>query len=256
MLAILMAACGTTPPSPPPSAHADLVDWVRMEGGTFTMGTDRTDVEERERPAHEVTLAAFDIARTEITVAQYRTCVDEGPCAAVGESKNCYWRRPGRPRYVQNCLSWQQARTFCEFVGGRLPTEAEWEYAARGGGRDVEYPWGSEPEPDCTRVVMDDERGSGCGGGGVLPPCTRPEGNTPQGLCDMAGNAFEWVEDGMTTDYSQASPTGAPPDHPFEDGSRVMRGGAIRSEVSMRTRQRTFHTPDFHYGGMSARCAR
>lgn len=256
MLALVLIACGSAPPSAPSHPYADIVDWVRIEGGTFTMGTDRLDVEERERPPHEVTLTDYEVARTEITVAQYQTCVDHGSCAPIEESNHCYWRRPGRPKYVQNCLSWQQARTFCEFVGGRLLTEAEWEYAARGRGRDVEYPWGSEPAPDCDHAVMDDERGSGCGTGGVLPPCTRPAGNTPQGLCDMAGNAFEWVEDPMTADYSQASPEGAAPAHGFDDGSRVMRGGAVRSEVSMRTRQRTFHAPDFHYGGMSSRCAR
>ena len=262
MLAVILIGCGTSPtptptPTPPePEAHEDLVEWVPMSGGTFVMGTDRTDVEERERPAHEVTLADFEIARTEITVRQFHACVDAGACAPIEESTNCYWRKPGRPKYVQNCVSWEQARAFCAFVGGRLPTEAEWEYAARGKGRDVEYPWGSEPAPDCTRAVMDDASGSGCGTGGVLPPCTRPAGNTPEGLCDMAGNAFEWVEDRMTTDYSQASPTGAPPEKGFEDGSRVMRGGAIRSQVTLRTRQRTFHTPEFHYGGMSARCAR
>ena len=106
-----------------------------------------------------------------------------------------------------NCLDWQQAVDFCAWAGGRLPSEAEWEYAARSGGpsSSYKYPWGNDAAT-CTYAVMDDG-GYGCGTGRTWSVCSKPAGNTSQGLCDMSGNVWEWVEDWYHGDY-----TGAPTD--------------------------------------------
>ena len=141
----------------------------------------------------------------------------------------------------------------CAFLGGRLPTEAEWEFAARSRGRDIEYPWGFDT-PSCEFAVLDNENGLSCGE--TLPPpgCSRPAGNTDQGVCDMAGSLFEWTEDWMNG-YDE-TPTDGSPNETGNQVFRVMRGGAIGSAEPPRTRQRTFHEPDFYYGGMGIRCAR
>jgi formylglycine-generating enzyme required for sulfatase activity len=207
------------------SPPADAVNWVALPGGEVRLGRD--DGPSNEAPAHPVTVAPFAIARTEVTVRQYRACVRAGACtppdtAGPGDPRRCNWDVAGRDDHPVNCLDWQQARAFARWAGGRLPSEAEWEYAARGAAGRA-YPWGDDP-PTCERAVMDDGH-TGCGEDQTQPVCSRPAGATPEGLCDLAGNVWEWTEDAWRPDYANAPADAAPRPEPL-DAPRVQRGGA------------------------------
>jgi len=202
-------------------AGAGGVRWVRIPGGTFQMGSN--DGNNSEKPVHSVTVSTFEIAATEVTVAQYRKCVDAGVCSAPDTySGLCNWGKSDRENHPVNCLDWNQATTYAKWVGGRLPTEAEWEYAARSGGRNQKYPWGNQTAT-CFYTVMA-EGGFGCGRDSTWPVCSKTAGNTAQGLCDMAGNVWEWVSDwyGSYGSGSVTNPVG------LSSGSiRVRRGGSF-----------------------------
>jgi len=144
-------------------------------GGTFWMGSPAGEGDMREQPAHQVTVSGFCIDQTEVTVEAYGRCVRGGPCRPAPtpyEYSNlamfvefCNAGRSGRDSHPVNCVDWNQANTYCKWSGGRLPTEAEWEYAARGtDGR--RYPWGSEaPGPRllnaCGSECVESKRKSG-----------------------------------------------------------------------------------------------
>jgi iron(II)-dependent oxidoreductase len=142
------------------------------------MGSD--DGNGDEKPVHRVTVPTFEMTKTQVTVDQYKACVDAGACTAPDSGGACNWGQSDRGKHPINCVDWQQAQAYAQWAGGRLPTEAEWEYAARSGGRDWKYPWGDE-EATCQRAVMDD-RGWGCGRDTTWPVCSKPSGNTTQGL--------------------------------------------------------------------------
>jgi formylglycine-generating enzyme required for sulfatase activity len=184
------------------------IQWVRIPGGTFTMGSN----DYYDAQPHRVTVKSFQLAKTLVTNKQYRACVDAGACTAPGSYSG------GDDHPVVN-VDWNQAKAFSEWVGGRLPSEAEWEYAARSAGKDRKYPWGDE-DATCKRAVI-----SGCGYNSTAPVCSKPAGNTMQGLCDMAGNAWEWVQDWYHNSYDGAPSDGSAWENPT--GSyRVLRGGS------------------------------
>ena len=133
-----------------------------------------------------MTVKSFQLAKTEVTNKQYKACVEAGACTPPSSYEG------GDDQPVVN-VDWNQAKAFSEWVGGRLPSEAEWEYAARSGGKERKYPWGDE-EPSCERAVMN-QGGNGCGRNATWPVCSKTAGNTSQGLCDMAGNVWEWTQD-------------------------------------------------------------
>jgi iron(II)-dependent oxidoreductase len=163
-----------------------------------------------ERPVHQVRVKTFMMSKTEVTVAQYRSCVNSGICSAPNSksnSKSCNWGYADREDHPINCVSWFQLNEFAQWVGGRLPTEAEWEYAARSRGRDIAHPWGDQ-KPSCQYVVMSDG-GSGCGKDHTWPVCSKPLGNTEQGLCDMAGSVSEWLLDEYARSYDGAPTDGS-----------------------------------------------
>lgn len=182
------------------------VEWVPFYGGRFFMGAEDLEFCKEARPVHEVVVGPFEISKTLVTVEQYAECVVKGKCSLPGTGKNsnaganCNWGKEGRQFHPVNCVTWAQARQYAKFKGARLPTEAEWEFAATGGGQAQKYPWGSQP-PTCARAVMD-QGGPGCGTGGTMPVCSKPAGNTAQGLCDMAGNVSQWMEDKATHSYN------------------------------------------------------
>ncbi len=173
------------------------IEFVRIEGGTFQMGGDG---EYGGRPIHAVTVGSFEMSKTEVTVGQYRQCVNAGACTEPGDG----WENvPGvRDNHPVVYVTWNQAKAFAEFAGARLPTEAEWEYAAKSGGQDIVFPWGNE-EPNCDRLNF-----NRCVGD-TTPVCTYATGNTAQALCDMAGNVWEWVEDDWSGSYEGAPVDGS-----------------------------------------------
>ncbi len=229
-------------------------DWVFIEGGTFEMGSPAWEGEPDEHPMHTVTVPSFEMWQSEVTVEQYARCHCAGQCNLP---RHCdfppqqYWGIPGSESHPITCISRERAAGFCEWVGGRLPSEAEWEYAARSGGQDITYPWGDE-EPTCTTSWY-----GGCGDTGAV--CTLPEGYTDQGLCDMSGNVAEWVHDIYHDSYWGAPTDGSAWGTPPEDGYGVVRGGGFSNYpeyVYASRRERCLVGGCSDSGQEGARCAR
>ncbi len=198
-------------------------------------------VHEDSAPAQRIYLDSFYMDLHEVTVAQYRRCVDTGACAApisgqaCGPSDFCNWGVKGRDRHPVNGVTWLQARAYCTWAGKRLPTESEWEKAARGTDGRL-YPWGNE-QPSCERVVMmvkehNDhrpgenwtDRGWGCDRRRSWPVGSKTAGNSPYALQDMVGNVREWVADWYSDRYqgSRWNPRG-----PLRGTDRALRGGSF-----------------------------
>ncbi len=229
------------------------IEWVAITGGTFMMGSDSGS--SNEQPVHQVTVPAFEINLTEVTVAQYQACVDAGVCTELDQCGSYYnWGVAGREDHPVNCVDWLQAVDFCTWVGGRLPSEAEWEYAARGDGQDITYPWG-EDSPSCAYAVMNDG-GYGCGMDRTWAVCSKTAGNTAQGLCDMAGNVWEWVQDWYHSDYNGAPSDGSAWEDPSGSG-RVRRGGGFGDYAGvLRAAGRDYASPSVRSGFVGFRCTR
>lgn len=219
--------------------------WVTIPGGNFLMGSGNGRVD--EEPRHNVAVRTFQMAKSEVTNGQYRACVQVGQCTP--RIKDLGW--DDGPVFG---VDWDQAKTFCERAGGRLPSEAEWEYAARSAGKDWEYPWGDE-KATCARAVVKNG-GDGCGRDWTWPACSKPAGNTAQGLCDMAGNVFEWTQDWYHRSYAGAPTDGSAWLVPA--GSyRVIRGGSWFSDVGeARSAFRDGLVPADRGDGVGFRCAR
>lgn len=222
---------------------ADGMAMVYVPAGKFTMGSDDAaitlaaamcgqfsdgctrDTFADEQPTHTVTLDAFWIDRTEVSNAQYRRCVAAGACTSTGCPDDADLNGDAQPAV---CVSWTQAQAYCAWAGGRLPTEAEWEYAARGPA-GLLYPWGNAF--DGTRLNYCDTR---CplsradptyddGFARTAPVGSYPTGASWCGALDMAGNAWEWVQDW----YGPYTPE--PQDNPLMEAGfrgRVLRGGS------------------------------
>ncbi len=248
--------------------------WVRHEGGVALIGSPEGEGYASERPAREVRVPAFEMSQSEVTVAQYARCVQAGACDDEGltrpdwgDAAQCSWGRPGRERHPLNCVSWLQANDFALWVGGRLPSEVEWAFAARGGasGREGEarrprFPWGEEPAT-CERAVLRDApRGDGCGLKGPAPVCSRPSGDTPLGLCDMLGNVWEWVMDEHHATFAGAPLSHAPwvtsPLERWREAPRVVRGVAFDDRDLPRLARRNHYPPSTRLASVGFRVAR
>ncbi len=208
---------------------ADEVVMVYVPAGEFEMGVADIPLEE---PVHTVVLDGFWIDRTEITNQQYRRCTEAGVCdkPSCWEGREFLWDNDdfNRPEQPVICVNWHDARAYCEWAGGRLPTEAEWAYAARGP-EGLMYPWGNEfdgallnyCDVNCPKNFADEDFDDGYAY--TAPVGSYPDGASWCGALDMAGNVREWAEDwfGEYAPGRQVNPTGAPPGI-----QRVMRGGA------------------------------
>jgi len=242
----------------PCGANCPRIEYVEISGGVYSMGTRIGRA--IEMPAHDVEVGTFLMARAEVTVQQYAECVDAGACtppSTVENNPTCNWGAEGREDHPVNCVSWTQAKTFAAWVDGRLPTEAEWEYTARSQGEDFEYPWGNA-QATCDFAIMKNAAGvNGCGEGTTAPVCSRPNGDTLQGVCDMAGNVFEWVEDDDHSNYFGAPDDGSAWVDEPRGNRRVYRGGAFYFNAPfLRSRDRRSYTPDFRVNYLGFRLAR
>jgi formylglycine-generating enzyme len=227
------------------------ITWVGHCGSSYVMGTDTGP--ESQQPAHNVAVPDVYIAKTETTVGQYASCVSEGACRATANADGsgpdaCTWGKD--TELPMTCVDFSMASDFCAWADAKLPSEAEWEFAARGQGEPIVYPWG-EAEPTCDLAAINTDD---CLPEGAIAVCSKPAGNSARGLCDMSGNAFEWVADYYKPTYESTPVKGGPVKKELEFNS--MRGGGYNSAVSVKTRTRTFHPRDFFYSGMGFRCAR
>ena len=178
----------------------------------------------------------------------YARCVDDGACDPHHITPLCENLLDDQPR---TCIDWDQADQFCAWAGARMVTEAEFEYAARSRGKPYTYPWGEDP-PTCDLARLGCDL---CDTFETASVCSFPDGDTEQGLCDMAGNAIEWTADWYHNSYVDAPTDGSAWIEP-EGVFRVMRGGGVGSCAGPTTRKRTFHEPEFWYAGGAVRCAR
>ena len=224
-------------------------NWVRVEGGWFRMGAQNTEPKGKnydpeayddEAPVRQVEVAAFRMRRYPVTVFEYARFMEAG-----GYGKRELWKAGGLGRFQAPdewqsqlrypnrpvvLVSWYEAAAYCAWAGGRLPTEAEWEYAARCGRGGVRYPWGPE-EPDEHRANFGRKPGH------TTPVGMYPEGATPSGIQDLAGNVWEWAADEL-------------------GGGRARRGGSWGyftwiARVSGRDRL----VPVIRYNVIGVRCA-
>lgn len=250
--------------------------WVSIEGGDFLRGITleelkllikdphfpkpALDVVQREIPQEIVHIDDFSILKTEVTVAQYKKCINAGICRKPPKDAWCSSNQEDSDSLPVSCVNQDDAKKFCEWVGGRLPTELEWEYAARSRGKAFRHPWGNAPEwPTCEYAIIDDKN-TNCGKKKLWPVCSKPRGNTEQGVCDMAGNAWEWTAtsahpySGYEEIPKELLPL--PENNVDQEDCIIIRGGGPRSLKDYRTTLRICHYKDFKYGGLSIRCAK
>ena len=219
---------------------------VSLSGGTFHMGCNaaiEANCMPDEAPARDVTVRDFTITQREITNDEFAVCVDARVCTSPPSLDRA------QPMLPVRGLHWGQARSYCAWARMRLPTEAEWEYAARGT-RSWLYPWGQTPSPDCDLAVM-----AGCPGGLPLAVGSKPAGRTPEGVDDLAGNVAEWVND-FFLDHYDAGDT-QDPRGPASGTQRVIRGGSYQSDaVALRASRRDGADPLTNAGTVGFRCVR
>lgn len=193
------------------------ITFVHVPAGPFLMGSSDDDsaADNDEKPQHLVNLDAFWIMQTEVTNAQYGKCVGADVCT---EPNNIIWNQADFTQHPVTHVSWEQATEYAAWIGGRLPTEAEWEKAARGTDGRL-FPWGNA-EPDETLLNYNNQHR-----GGITPVGSYPTGASIYGALDMAGNVWEWVADWYNAGY-YATSDGRNPLGPASGDYRVLRGGS------------------------------
>jgi formylglycine-generating enzyme len=221
---------------------------VYVAAGAFEMGcNDEVDDEclARESPYHTVTLSPFSIDVTAVTQAQYADCVAAGMCTAPGAA----YDPDATPEHPVTALTYAMARSYCLWAEKELPTEAQWEKAARGDdGR--KYPWGND-DLDCTRANY-----GTCVGGTPVDVGDYPSGESPYGLLDCIGNGGEWVRDYFDADYYASSPSDDPTG-PNSGSTRVIRSQPPSAPASeSRASARRASVPTSPVEGVGVRCAR
>jgi len=241
------------------------MDWVEVSAGEFWMGSSDADIDQvqapeicpscdvsHEQPQHRVFLDTYWIGRYEVTKEQYHQCVRVGECGIPNDAN---YDAPEFADHPIVGVDWEDARTFCEWNGGgRLPSEAEWEKAARGAVSNAKampmYPWGDEQDPQKANVDRGDAGRTESVGS------YSPAGDSPYGASDMTGNAWEWVMDW----YDQGYYSDSPDRNPAGPGSgiyRVLRGGSFENSwVDARPAYRFYYPPSNASKDVGFRCVR
>ncbi len=246
---------------PAPSETIGGPDMITIAAGPFTRGA--VGGKPDEQPVRVVQLPEFSIDRTEVDVGSYAACVRAGACTAAGTGPGCNGAREGRDRHPINCVTWAQAAAFCKFAGKRLPTEAEWEKAARGGDNRL-YTWGDAWPPPRDGGNFSDRsaqklrpywlaiEGYEDGAANTALVDARATA-TPQGGLHFLGNVAEWVNDWYDAKAYEGGPEG-----PKRGKARVVRGGSFGHALpeDLRATRRMFYDParsSLHFG---VRCAK
>ena len=253
----------TSSPSPTPvptlgvgSRLTSPVDGMVLDyvpAGDFLMGSASTDGDAYpdEMPQHSVNLDAFWIDQTPVTNGEYALCVQAGTCKAprkiTSNLIDLYWNDAKYANYPVIWISWVDAGTYCAWAGRRLPSEAEWEKAARGTDGRL-YPWGNNP-PDPTLADFANHLKD------VNQVGSYPAGASPYGALDMAGNVWQWVADWYAPDYYAQSPA-SDPAGPAAGSLRVLRGGSFTyTAPGLRSAYRFEKDPSFDSWEIGFRCA-
>lgn len=272
------------PPEEPPKAPEPIGRMVPIEGGTFRMGNDLSPHAD-QRPAHDVRVGPFRMDEHEVTNRQfaqfveqtgYRTTAEQRGWSYVparrglewGRCPGADWRHPGGPHtsihgrhhYPVVHVSWHDAVAYAAWCGKRLPTEAQWEYAARSGLRDADYPWGREERIGGEYQANYRQPGlapDADGHDGPAPVRSYPP--SPFGLYDISGNVWEWCGDWYAEDFYAASPR-RDPTGPEQGRCRVLRGGSWLSPESYSFTHHVSYRgkalPEQTYANVGFRCVR
>lgn len=247
---------------------AQATDRVLVPAGDFQMGCsvgdDLCDEDEGTKGGVSVHVPAFFMDKNEVTVAEYRVCVEAGKCSMPlthQDNKYCNYDAPGRDNHPINCVDWQFAQNYCASYSGRLPLEAEWEKAARGGSA-TRYPWGQDVS--CKEAVLDEvspaasnQEPDGCYTDATLPIGSRAA--NAFGIYDMNGNAGEWVAnwyapDALSVLYAKGDLQG-----PKNGRQKGARGGSWdENKPNLRSSFRNVKPPEQAgsiYGSIGFRCA-
>ena len=243
----LVMGFGTALPSIVSAGDENL---VKIQGGEFAMGSN----EHSDEPLHNVVLDSFMIDKYEVSNARFKDFMK-----ATGHPAPAYWDDPrlNKPKQPVVGVSWNDATAFCKWDGKRLPTEAEWERAAKGPSGDKHYPWGHTLDPKKANY--------GQNVGHTEPVDSYPDGVSGFGVYNMAGNVFEWVSDWYGPKYYKDSPALNPqgPDKGYNFANqgpvKVLRGGSwLAPETSLHTSHRFWNQPENNsYGvGLGFRCAK
>jgi formylglycine-generating enzyme required for sulfatase activity len=261
---LLLVACQTTTLTPPPSPTQtievttiptppitlDGAPIVFVPAGEFTMGGDLLP---NQRPIHTVSLDAFWIDRYEVTNMLFQKCVAAQHCQTPSEiysdrHPNGYYNNPEFADFPMASVAWADADQYCRWAGKRLPTEAEWEKAARGSDARL-FPWGNTFDPDRANSAFNLDLVT-------TAVDSHPTGASPYGAQDMAGNVWEWVADWYDETYYTRSPN-LNPSGPLTGTLRVARGGGYGSyDTILRSTTRRELSPDDRASFIGFRCAR